>query len=278
MSDFENYQTIEADLKNLRRQHGSAALNLPEYQAGFRALEKIKNRHNGFQPIPDHHDAGLDLSGGTAAMAAVILLLLALCLPVSAADEKTPVRLAPFFYALRAVETGGRSGAILGDDGEALGPYQIHRAYWQDSKVAGRYEQCADEAYARRVVLAYLTRYAPAAVQAGDFETLARIHNGGPRGARKAATLAYWRKVEKHLSEWRRNPSRLADPRHPESVLKRTASLKFSQTTPMRHALSTPAMSPAITTTPVSCQLVCTGFLPHASRPLPRTGFSGVTF
>jgi hypothetical protein len=40
-----------------------------------------------------------------------------------------------------------------------------------------------------------LKRYAPEAWERGDVEALARIHNGGPRGHQKAATLAYARKL-----------------------------------------------------------------------------------
>ena len=106
---------------------------------------------------------------------------------------------ASFFKALHQVETGRRFGAIVGDNGAALGPLQIHRAYWQDSRIGGTYEQCADLEFSKRVVTAYLKRYAPAAWAAGDVETLARVHNGGPRGHLKPATLCYSRKVISQL-------------------------------------------------------------------------------
>jgi len=118
---------------------------------------------------------------------------LALFLALAAAAHAAPPD--SFFRALHVVETGGRRGAILGDNGKALGPLQIHRAYWQDSRIGGRYEDCADLNYSKRVVAAYLQRYAPAAWQAGDVTTLARIHNGGPRGDKKQATVNYAAKV-----------------------------------------------------------------------------------
>lgn len=104
-----------------------------------------------------------------------------------------------FFVALHQVETGGRLGAVKGDGGRALGPLQIHRGYWQDSGVAGRYEDCAGLEYSRAVVTAYMRRYARQAVASGDLETLARCHNGGPSGHRKTATLGYWQKVKANL-------------------------------------------------------------------------------
>ena len=95
------------------------------------------------------------------------LLLLALCATAQAAPPPS------FFRALHIVETSGRTGAILGDNGKALGPLQIHRAYHADARIGGDYSRCADLDYSRRVVTAYLQRYAPAAWAAGDVTTLA---------------------------------------------------------------------------------------------------------
>ena len=117
------------------------------------------------------------------------LLLLALCATAQAAPPDS------FFRALHIVETGGKRGAIIGDGGRALGPLQIHRAYHADARIGSDYSRCADLDYSKRVVTAYLQRYAPQAWAAGDVTTLARIHNGGPRGASKPATVAYGDKV-----------------------------------------------------------------------------------
>jgi hypothetical protein len=118
------------------------------------------------------------------------LLLLALAATAHAAPPDS------FFRALHVVETSGRTGPILGDGGKALGPLQIHRAYHADSRVAGDYSQVADLDYSKRVATAYLKRHAPEAWKAGDVETLARVHNGGPRGHLKAATKGYGVRVK----------------------------------------------------------------------------------
>jgi len=123
-------------------------------------------------------------------------LILALFLPALAFAAPD----ANFYRALNLVETSGRSGPILGDHGKALGPLSIHRQYWQDSGVPGDYQGCAQLAYSVRVVSAYLKRYAPHAWETGDLETLARVHNGGPHGAQKEATLPYWRKIRAALT------------------------------------------------------------------------------
>lgn len=118
---------------------------------------------------------------------------LALFLALAATAHAAPLE--SFWRALHLVETSGRHGAILGDNGRSLGPLQISRAYFADSRVGGIYEQVVDLGFARKVVSAYLQRYAPKAWAAGDVVTLARIHNGGPAGARKAATVNYGAKV-----------------------------------------------------------------------------------
>jgi hypothetical protein len=122
-------------------------------------------------------------------------LLLSLLLVPPPADLDTR----PILDAIRAVETGGHPDPAnaIGDGGRALGPYQIHRGYWLDATErrpdlrALGYQSVTDQAIAEQIVIAYLTRYAPD----WNVSTLARIHNGGPRGHKKTATLGYARKV-----------------------------------------------------------------------------------
>lgn len=119
-----------------------------------------------------------------------------------AAEALAPWTLEELLVALRAVETGGMKDEgrrATGDGGRAIGPYQIHRGYWLDSKLPGSHDDCRDPQYARQVVLAYWKRYAPKALEGLDAQTLARVHNGGPDGARQDCTLVFWRKVERAL-------------------------------------------------------------------------------
>jgi hypothetical protein len=116
--------------------------------------------------------------------------------------------------AIRMVESGNRPYPPDGDGGRAIGPYQIHRRYWQDAldadpSLGGSYEQCREEPYARAVVDAYMRRWANEAWRTGHAETIARIHNGGPNGHRKETTLRYWGRVEARLrGDSRTRPSR----------------------------------------------------------------------
>jgi len=111
-----------------------------------------------------------------------------------------------FLDAIRRVETGGLPNAgkgAVGDKGASIGPYQIQRAYHADARMkAGKYEDCSTDAtYSEQTMLAYFARYAPKALEAKDWETLARIHNGGPKGHTKKATLGYWAKVKKEMAK-----------------------------------------------------------------------------
>ena len=118
------------------------------------------------------------------------------------AEVSKPWTLDELLDAIRKVESGGlKDGGrkAVGDGGKAIGPYQIHRAYWEDSKVPGKHEDCREPEYARKVVLAYWKRYAPKSLEAVDAQSLARVHNGGPDGAKQDCTLTFWRKVEREL-------------------------------------------------------------------------------
>jgi len=120
------------------------------------------------------------------------ILFLLLALSASAAPSEA------FFKALHQVETGGKLGPTIGDHGAALGPLQIHRIYFIDSGVTdGRYEDCADLEFSKRVVSAYLKKYEPKAWRDNDVVVLARLHNGGPRWAKKSATISYSQRLLK---------------------------------------------------------------------------------
>jgi hypothetical protein len=100
--------------------------------------------------------------------------------------------------AIQKVETGGEADPAnaVGDNGKAIGPMQIHRSYWKDAvqfdpSIGGTYADCRDEDYARRIVVAYMTRYAPD----WNVRIIARIHNGGPRGHKNPKTVNYANKV-----------------------------------------------------------------------------------
>jgi len=97
--------------------------------------------------------------------------------------------------AIRQVESGGR--CVVGDSGKAVGVYQIHKVYVDDvnrilCKKVYTYADRNDEAKSRKMVELYLTHYGKGKSQLD----MARIHNGGPNGHKKQATLKYAEKIK----------------------------------------------------------------------------------
>jgi hypothetical protein len=155
----------------------------------------------------------------------VIALLLALAASPETAQE--PVYTwRDTLDAIRVVETGGLPREGVGAKGDyrtvdgkrvpmARGPYQVWSVYHFDAaerdKTLDSYAKClTSKTYSERVVRAYMDRYARAELgrlekgcgTLADVEVIARIHNGGPRGAttRRKATDPYWRKAKREVT------------------------------------------------------------------------------
>ena len=115
------------------------------------------------------------------------------------AISASAANLDPFFAALAKVESSGTSKAVNKKE-TALGIYQIRPAYFKDANVKGNHEQVFDPVFARRVCEAYFKKYEKKAFDNGDFETLARCHNGGCGWRKnKSLTDGYWNKIKKNL-------------------------------------------------------------------------------
>jgi hypothetical protein len=137
-------------------------------------------------------------------LAFLLLAPIAMAQALTVADlDALRVEHRAFLDALAQVESGGKDDAV-GDGGKAIGRMQVWEIYWTDAvahaNIGGEYVHCKGKVYAERVVMAYLHRYGKKALKDKSYEKLARIHNGGPSGHRKRATLKYWRKVEKALA------------------------------------------------------------------------------
>ena len=100
--------------------------------------------------------------------------------------------LSPLFAAMAKVESDcGASSANV---------YQIQDIYLDDLSRIYKKDKAASEF----AMVDYWKVYAHAWARKNlykpiTYEVLARIHNGGPNGMSKDSTLAYWRKVRKHL-------------------------------------------------------------------------------
>ena len=94
-----------------------------------------------------------------------------------------------FLIALAIVESGCDDSAT-GARGE-VGRYQISQAYLDDANefngTGYTLDEMRDPVKATKVVMAYIRRYA----EARPWHDVARIHNGGPRGAELESTMAF---------------------------------------------------------------------------------------
>ena len=135
-----------------------------------------------------------------------ILLTLILSAGAGKNEVLTDANIDRLLDAIWYVESGCRNGPIKGDGGNALGPMQIWRAFWQDavefSGQGGKYEDVADIKYAKKTVRNYWKRYCTAR-RVGREPTIwhaAVMVNGGPNahkasGKKKANLVKYWDKV-----------------------------------------------------------------------------------
>ncbi len=133
-------------------------------------------------------------------------ILIALIMTSPLLAENKPLN--KLLAAIRHVESAGNDQAV-GDKGKALGPYQIWQSYWQDACEYGKVDSKVDWKYnktnafnekkARQVLVWYWLRYTPS--NPCSMEILARIHNGGPKGHKKKATIKYWKRVRKALKK-----------------------------------------------------------------------------
>ncbi len=101
--------------------------------------------------------------------------------------------------AIEWVESKGDANAI-GDNGNAVGSFQIWKIYVDDcNRILGRkqftYHDRFSRERSREMVRVYLPYYCPE----GNFEKMAKVHNGGPTGHLKPSTAAYWLKVKARM-------------------------------------------------------------------------------
>lgn len=119
---------------------------------------------------------------------------------MSVATTLFGVVLAPLFAALAQVESGnGKTSQNI---------YQITERFVDDVNristeekfvYSDRYDRKRSERMMEIYWVYYAARYIDATGRDPTWETLARIHNGGPDGWKKYATKRYWRRVKELL-------------------------------------------------------------------------------
>lgn len=126
-----------------------------------------------------------------------------------------------FVWAIWSVESSNsKSKHIVGDNGKAWGPLQIHKACWADARLKGEYKDCFKLDYSVKVMESYLNRYCKDAVKSNNFEIMARVWNGGVGGIKNSKTDNYWKKVKSilygpHLRVNKGNGNKTIDKRIP---------------------------------------------------------------
>ena len=103
--------------------------------------------------------------------------------------------------AIELVESGGRAKAV-GDGGKAVGILQIHPVVVDDvNRILGETKYGLQDrtsvVKSREMFWVYTQHYSKDASR----EVIARRWNGGPKGDKKEATAAYWRKVEAEIQK-----------------------------------------------------------------------------
>lgn len=117
--------------------------------------------------------------------------------------------------AIEQIESGGNPNAV-GDNGKAVGSFQIHKIYVDDvnriaklnhidkysAPIHYKYYHRESPISSRFMVKRYLEYYATKKRIGKEptLEDMARIHNGGPNGWKKESTKPYWEKVKRALA------------------------------------------------------------------------------
>ena len=126
----------------------------------------------------------------------IIYCLISLNLGALSVDNK---QFNKFLSILARVESGGKTNAV-GDNGKAIGIYQIHYSCWADTtnKLNGKYEDCFNPEYAGKVVYFYLLRYC----KSNNYEDMARCWNSGTNWRNKTnLTNKYWARFKKEVNK-----------------------------------------------------------------------------
>ena len=139
-------------------------------------------------------------------------ITIAFCNALHHPSEVASIKSATFTFdglldAIEWVESKGDPCAV-GDNGNAVGAYQIHKIYVDDvnriiqkdgvghiKNLRFTYIDRTNKKKSRVMAWIYLNHYG------GTFEEMGRKHNGGPQGHKKESTKAYWVKVKARMED-----------------------------------------------------------------------------
>lgn len=112
-----------------------------------------------------------------------------------------------FLLILAIVESGDKP--VVGDNGRAIGPLQIHIGVVQDvNRISGsdytgqdRWSKISSITIASAYLRYWGQHYRQITGKRPTWEIYARIWNGGPNGWRKPLTDKYWQKVQHQIQK-----------------------------------------------------------------------------
>lgn len=137
----------------------------------------------------------------------IMSIIAAITASASSVKPETDAEWNTFLTAIAQVESSGRDAIVVRDTNGRLsyGCLQIQALYLADSGLGYGISEMTERAKAFAVAKAYMTRYGRSyerrTGKTATYEVLARIHNGGPRGAERTATEKYWAKVKAKLEK-----------------------------------------------------------------------------
>lgn len=133
------------------------------------------------------------------------LLILSLIFANSLGFSRDLPNFEKFLDILGTLESRNNDFAV-GDGGKAISRYQIWRVCYQDAKEYDKsikfdYLSLTNRIHADKVVTAYCKRYESLAWLNNDYESLARLINGGPNWRNKTSQAKinldnYWKKFQ----------------------------------------------------------------------------------
>jgi len=121
------------------------------------------------------------------------------------------IALKTFLLMLAMHESGGNQYAI-GDNGDAVGAYQIHVEVIQDvnERYGTRYVNADrfNKVKSAEIATRYLKYWGGRegvnfkdGINRREAQVLARIWNGGPKGHERSCTVSYWERFKKQYSK-----------------------------------------------------------------------------
>ncbi|XP_057840915.2 uncharacterized protein LOC131050708 isoform X2 [Cryptomeria japonica] len=154
---------------------------------------------------------------------------------------KIKKQLRPLLDAIISVESDKMNRIEGCKGGTRIGMLQIneqyHRDAWGPNASSYQWSQCRDTEYAENTVVVFWLRHCPDAVINNDWETLARIHHGGPEGLGTNSANHYWTEICRWMEHNFFQAPSVSEP-YKNSILHTTVPMQGMTTSAERQTLA----------------------------------------